>query len=105
MCIRDRYYPNGFEHSVEIDSWGIAHESSPTSMHMTKMHHPMKNFETLEEMQKYPLPDFTKVDFSPLQTQMDKIHNQGLAVFVWQECTIWETAWYLRSMENLMMDM
>ncbi len=100
-----KYYPNGFEHSVEIDSWGIAHESSPTSMHMTKMHHPMKNFETLEEMQKYPLPDFTKVDFSLLKEQMDKIHQQGLAVFVWQECTVWETAWYLRSMENLMMDM
>ena len=100
-----KYYPDGFEYSVEIDCWGVAHESSPTSMHMTKMHHPMKNFQTLDEMQEYPLPDFTKVDFSPLQAQMDKIHEQGLAVFVWQECTIWETAWYLRSMENLMTDM
>ncbi len=36
---------------------------------------------------------------------MDEIHDKGQAVFVWQECTIWETAWYLRSMENLMTDM
>ena len=74
-------------------------------MHMTKMHHPMKNFTSLDEMKAFPLPDYTKVDFSPLKKQMDEIHAQGLAVFVWQECTIWETAWYLRSMEKLMMDM
>ena len=90
---------------MKFDGWGIAHEDNPNSMHMTKMHHPMKNFTTLDEMKAYPLPDYTKVDFSPLQKKMDKIHEKGLAVFIWQECTIWETAWYLRSMENLMMDM
>ena len=100
-----QYYPEGFEYDVKFDGWGIAHEDNPNSMHMTKMHYPMKNFTTLEEMKAYPLPDYTKVDFSPLQKQMDDIHDRGLAVFVWQECTIWETAWYLRSMDNLMMDM
>lgn len=99
------YYPEGFVYDVQIDGWGVAHESSPNSMHMTKMHHPMKNMMSLDEMKAYPLPDYTKVDFSPLKEQMDAIHEKGLAVFVWQECTIWETAWYLRSMENLMMDM
>jgi len=99
------YYPGGFEFEVKFDGWGIAHESSPTSMHMTKMHHPMKNFTSLEEMKAYPLPDYTKVDFSPLQKQMKEIHDKGLAVFVWQECTIWETAWYLRGMDMLMIDM
>ena len=99
------YYPEGFEHDYKIDGWGIAHESSPNSMHMTRMHHPMKNMMTLDEMKAYPLPDYTKVDFSPLKTRMDEIHDKGLAVFVWQECTIWETSWYLRSMENLMMEM
>jgi uroporphyrinogen decarboxylase len=100
-----QFYPEGFEYGVKFDGWGVAHEKSPTSMHMTKMHHPMKNFTSLEEMKAFPLPDYTKVDFSPLKKQMDEIHAQGLAVFVWQECTIWETAWYLRSMEKLMMDM
>lgn len=100
-----KYYPNGFEFDTKIDGWGIAHESSPTSMHMTKMHHPMKDFTSLDEMKAYPLPDYTKVDFSPLKKEMDKIHEKGLSVFVWQECTIWETAWYLRSMDVLMIDM
>lgn len=100
-----RYYPDGFIHDYKIDGWGIAHESSPTSMHMTRMHHPMKSLTSLEDMKSYPLPDYTKVDFSPLKKQMDEIHDQDLAVFVWQECTIWETAWYLRGMEVLMVDM
>jgi len=99
------YYPEGFTYEVQIDGWGIAHESSPNSMHMTRMHHPMKHLNSLEEMKAYPLPDYTKVDFSPLQSQMEKIHDKGLAVFVWQECTIWEVAWYLRSMDKLMVDM
>ena len=99
------YYPEGFTYDVKIDGWGIAHESSPNSMHMTRMHHPMKSINSLEEMKAYPLPDYTKVDFSPLQRQMEKIHAKGLAVFVWQECTIWEVAWYLRSMDRLMVDM
>ena len=100
-----KYYPDGFTHEYQIDGWGIAQESIPTSMHMTRMHHPMKNFSSLDEMLMYPLPDFTRVDFSPLKKQMDDIHDQDLAVFVWQECTIWETAWYLRGMEVLMVDM
>jgi uroporphyrinogen decarboxylase len=100
-----KYYPEGFVYDYKIDGWGIAHESSPTSMHMTRMHHPMKNFVSLDEMLSYPLPDYTIVDFSPLKKQMDAIHDQGLSVFIWQECTIWETAWYLRSMEALMVDM
>ena len=98
-------YPEGFEYDVKFDGWGVAHEDNPNSMHMTKMHYPMKNFTSLDEMKAYPLPDYTKVDFSPLKTQMDEIHGKGLAVFVWQECTIWEIAWYLRGMDNLMMDM
>ena len=100
-----KYYPEGFTYDYKIDGWGIAHESSPTSMHMTRMHHPMKSFTSLDEMLSYPLPDYTKVDFGPLKKQMNEIHDQGLAVFVWQECTIWETAWYLRGMEVLMVDM
>ncbi|MBN2762999.1 MAG: hypothetical protein JXR41_07915, partial [Bacteroidales bacterium] len=34
-----QYYPEGFRHEVKFDGWGVAHEKSPTSMHMTKMHH------------------------------------------------------------------
>lgn len=33
------------------------------------------------------------------------IQARGLEAQVWMECTIWETAWYLRRMDLLMLDM
>lgn len=42
----------------EIDKWGVGHESSPNSMHMTYMRHPLENAESLEDLQAYPFPDF-----------------------------------------------
>lgn len=100
------YYPDGFERGVEFDLWGVAHEQgSEAAAHMTKMHHPMKNFTDLEQMESYPWPDFAAADFSYLHPEVEMIHSRDLAVFVWAECTIWEAAWYLRSMEELMVDM
>ena len=36
-----------------IDQWGVGHEPSPNSMHMTYMRHPLENAETLEELEAY----------------------------------------------------
>ena len=40
------------------------------------------------------------LDFSYFKPRVAEIHARDLAVFVWAECTIWETAWYLRRMDN-----
>jgi uroporphyrinogen decarboxylase len=72
---------------------------------MTHMRHPLQNSQTVEEFQAYPWPDFEKSDWSFAQREVDALHARGLAAQVWMECTIWETAWYLRGMEELMMDM
>jgi uroporphyrinogen decarboxylase len=101
----ERFYPDGFQYDKKFDGWGVAHEENPNAEHMTRMHHPLKNAETLEKLQNYPWPDFYNMDFSYLPEQVEEIHEKGLAVFVWAECTIWETAWYLRSMDNLFIDM
>lgn len=99
------FYPDGFDYDKKFDGWGVAHEDNPNSEHMTRMHHPMKNFDSLEEMEAYPWPDFHGMDFSYLPEKVREIQEKGLAVFVWAECTIWETAWYLRSMDELFVDM
>ncbi len=100
-----RFYPDGFTHGVKFDGWGVAHEESPGAHHMTRMHHPLARAASVAELEAYPWPDFKRLDFSYLKPEVDAIHAKGLAVFVWAECTIWETAWYLRSMENLFVDM
>jgi len=99
------FYPKGFEHAVQFDGWGVAHEHSPNSGHMTKFHHPLKNIDSVEELDAYPWPDFTNMDYGYLSERVDELHGKGLAAFVWAECTIWEVAWYLRSMDELFVDM
>lgn len=99
------FYPEAFKHEVTFDIWGIAHEKNPNSLHMTLMHHPMKNFDSVAQIEDYPWPDFSSVDFTQFENMTREIHTRDLAVFVWMECTIWETAWYLRQMDNLMIDM
>ena len=100
-----QYYPDGFKYAVKFDVWGTAHEHNPDSHHMTLMHHPLLNATTVAELEAYPWPEFEKIDYSYLRPRVEDIHARGLAVFVWSECTIWETAWYLRSMDNLFVDM
>lgn len=100
-----RYYPEGFDHGVKFDGWGVAHETTPDSMHMTRMHHPLKDAESLEVLEDYPWPDFEAMDWTYLGPKVQGIQDRGLAAFVWAECTLWETAWYLRGMDRLFIDM
>lgn len=100
-----RFYPAGFKHAVKFDGWGVAHEKNPDAHHMTLMHHPLENAASVADLEAYPWPAFDKLDFSYLKPQVAGLHAGNLAVFVWAECTIWETAWYLRRMENLFVDM
>jgi uroporphyrinogen decarboxylase len=45
------------------------------------------------------------MDWSYLRPAVEALQSRGLAAFVWAECTIWETAWYLRGMDKLLIDM
>ncbi len=101
-----RYYPDGLKEEVEFDLWGVAHESgSAAAAHMTRMRHPMAKLQTLEQIQSYPFPDFLSIDISETAEKIKSLHTQGLCVYGPMECTVWETAWYLRDITVLMMDM
>ena len=91
--------------NVEIDEWGVGHESSPNSMHMTKMLHPLEQAESVEEIAAYPIPVYSEKNNKWVEVKVRALREQGLASVGNMQCTIWETAWYLRGMENLMMDM
>lgn len=101
-----KYYSTGLKDGTEIDIWGVAHEpGSEAAKHMTRMRNPMEDMEELEELQEYPFPDFSKGDCSHQKKQVADIHARGLAAVGNMQMTIWETAWYIRGMENLMVDM
>jgi uroporphyrinogen decarboxylase len=90
---------------IKFDIWGVGHEPQPGSMHMTRMYHPMRDFNSIEQFQAYPYPEFNESEFSDAQSKIDEIHEQGFAASACMACTIWEVGWYMRSMEEFMMDM
>ncbi len=100
------YYPGGLKAGTHIDEWGIAHElGSEAAMHMTRMLHPLECIQDIEEIMAYPFPDYQNVSVDKQHSQVEKLHAKGRAAVGNMQCTIWETAWYLRSMNELMMDM
>lgn len=99
-----KYY-EALKPGTEIDEWGVAHESSPNAMHMTRMIHPLKDAEEVEEIMEYPLPAYSEAGNPELKKEADALKARGVAAVGNMQCTIWETSWYIRGMESLMMDM
>ena len=91
---------------ASIDLWGVAHEpGSDAAMHMTYMRSPLRGITDPDTVRAYPLPDFAGGDASHQAAEVESIHARGLAAMGNMQCTVWETAWYMRGMEDLMMDM
>lgn len=88
-----------------INVWGVAHSPQPSCYHMTHMHHPLAGDVTLEEVKTYPLPAVADNALDQAAAETRDLHASGLAVMGSMACTIWEIAWYIRSMEDLMADM
>lgn len=104
---RGKYYAdNDFRPGTYVDMWGVAHEpGSSAAYHMTRMHHPMEDFDSVEQIEEYPFPVFSYESIRDIKNAVDAAHAQGSAAVGYMQCTIWETAWYMRGMENLFCDM
>lgn len=101
----EKFYQTPLAKGADIDIWGVGHEKSPNSMHMTRMRHPLEDMETLEEIQNYPYPDFAHADGDHQADQVRQIKERDLIAVGDMQMTIWECAWYMRSMEELFCDM
>ncbi len=100
------YEGKTFRPGTTIDSWGVAHEpGSEKAFHMTYMHNPMADFDSVEQILAYPMPKFLEEGLAAQTEQAEALHKEDRAVIGQMQCTIWETAWYMRGMENLMCDM
>jgi uroporphyrinogen decarboxylase len=87
-------------------STGVGHSHQPGCFHMTRMHHPLKGDDvTVGELKDYPLPVFPDNAVEDAKNKVDALRKQGLASMAGMACTIWEGSWYMRSMEDLMVDM
>ena len=100
------WYQKPLAEDTEINAWGMGFErGSAAAAHMRHMRHPLQGHEDLDTIRAYPFPRFARGATAAQREQVAAIHARGLAATGNMQCTIWETAWYLRSMEDLMMDM
>ena len=102
---RKYYEKKPLAEGADIDLLGVGHEKSPNSMHMTYMRHPMELFNSVEEIESYPFPDYASADGSHQAEQVRRIKEQDLIALGNMQTTIWDSAWYMRSMEELFCDM
>lgn len=101
-----KFYDHDFKAGTYFDQYGVGNEpGSDACMHMTRMHHPLEKMETLEELKAYPFPKYKKGASIVQKLAVQKAHISGRFAMGNMQCTVWETAWYARSMETLMMDM
>jgi uroporphyrinogen decarboxylase len=69
------------------------------------MRHPLKGDIPIERIKEHPFPIITKEAEEKVFKAVADIHAAGLAAKGNMACTVWETSWYMRGMEDLMMDM
>ena len=103
-----RYYegvPGPLEPLEWNPEWGVMGRRG-TIAHFQEMIHPMRNFTTAEEFREYPLPDMdADYRWEGLREKNEEFIRQGYATGAFMEMTIFELCWYMRGMENFMLDL
>jgi uroporphyrinogen decarboxylase len=85
--------------------WGVF--SIPGSVaHFEEMLHPMEHFESPEEILSYPFPDYNEpYRWKGFDAKVAALKQNDLIAIAFMQMTIFEVAWYLRGMENFMVDL
>lgn len=101
-----RFYREELPPDTKFNPYGVGHsKGSADARHMRRIHHPMKDFDSLEQIKSYPWPEFPADSFRHVPGDVARVRSEGFAVSAHMAQTIWEVSWAIRSMEALMMDM
>ena len=85
--------------------WGVMGAPGATA-HFQEMIHPMVGFDDARQVHEYPWPDFlADYRWEGAPERVQAIKDRDLVCAAFMEMTIFETAWYLRGMEDFMMDL
>ena len=85
--------------------WGVMSVKGSVA-HFEEMLHPMENFETIEEILEYPFPDYNEnYRWEGFEEKVKSLRNEDLIAVAFMQMTIFEIAWYLRGIDNFMVDM
>ncbi len=79
---------------------------SALTTHLSEMLHPLATIETVEQLEELPWPDITNpANFTHLADHCQSIQSEGMVAAGNLECTLFESTWYLRGMENVFCDL
>ncbi|MDC7233550.1 MAG: uroporphyrinogen decarboxylase family protein [Spirochaetales bacterium] len=97
------HIPDGFK----VDEFGIGMSpGSEAAFHMVHFHSPLEGENTsLAQIQDFKLPSLKEGSEEEWTRFAEDCRKEGYAAFGWMEQTIWERAWLIRGMNDLMMDM
>ena len=96
------YYPQGMPEGTSFSEHGTAHKPG-TFEHFWQHDYPLRSAMQLSQYEEFPWPDITpEYRHAHLEEQVRQLHSDGWYV-QGGVGHIWETAWQITSMENLMM--
>ncbi|MBQ4562304.1 MAG: hypothetical protein IJA55_08275 [Clostridia bacterium] len=97
------YFPR-LKPGTTVDEWGVAFEPGSVA-HFTKFLHAMEDFVDPSEVWDFPMPDILEdYRWEGMKERVDECHEKGYAA-VFNAIQIFEPAWYLRGLDNLLCDM
>jgi len=90
---------------VSFDHWGVGHKKGSVE-HFNRMLHPLMDFDDLSDFERFPYPDPVRdYDWDSFPDQVKALKERDLVVMAGMATTIFEIAWYLRGMDQFMVDL
>lgn len=87
-----------------VDEWGVA-EIPGSTLHFTDYVHPLTNAKTAQEINDYPWPDIlADYRWEGFSERVKKLQDKGYPVCAGMY-HLFETAWAMRGLENMLCDM
>jgi uroporphyrinogen decarboxylase len=94
---------------AHVDEWGIGRRPTASTdaahSHLDGFIYPLLGVTTEREALDYPLPDLdADYRYEDFAARVAAVQARGIAALAVMDCTIFEVAWYMRSMEQLLLD-
>jgi uroporphyrinogen decarboxylase len=100
-----KYYKDSVDEKAFFDDWGVGYITGAFQHFMEIKYHPLANCKTAQEVLSYEWPDMNAdYRYEGMEGKIKDYKDRGYAVAGDMYCTIFETAWMLRGMEDLLVD-
>ena len=96
-----------FSDGSYVDIWGVrrAPVKNDKDTYMEIIEYPLKNTETVEELENYMFPDIDWFDFSVIPEQIESHRRDGDYAVMMGNGNIFESSWYMRGLETIFADL